>query len=101
MKNWEELTTEQQQKAHNQFTNELLEAVVSGAIVFNDKANEDTLQKKIDAAIVRANGMHTPWFAGEYIMEAVGDRLKDMAEGTAMESLYAEEGDPVVICGIC
>ena len=96
MKKFSKLTKEQKQAAIDKATDELLQAVVEGAISFNDGLNGDHLQKRINMAMDQADKMRTPWFAGEYVMDAVGDELRGMALCTAEDALYVEPGELVV-----
>ena len=96
MKTYSELTSEQQAAALDKQVAELLTVIVEGAIRFNDKINRDDLQERIDTAIQTAEGLRTPWFAGEIIMEAVGDEIRSMAMATAEDALYAESHENVV-----
>jgi len=41
--------------------------------------------------------MQTPWFAHEYIMEAVGDELRAMAQCDAEDASYAMEDDGPIV----
>lgn len=100
LKTYEQLTPEQQKAAQEKELNELLKAVVTGEIRFNDEANHDDLQARIDGALRHAEEMQTPWFAGEIIMERCGDDLRSLAEAGAEQNLYAEPGDPPVVYGI-
>jgi len=96
MKTWNQLNKEDQNKAINIATNQILEAIVEGSIRFNDKLNNDTLQHDIDIAIEQANKMRTPWFAGEYVIEAVGETLKGMAQCDAKDSFYPDPTEAVI-----
>lgn len=70
MKYFDDLTPEQQEKAIEIEAAKLLQAIVEGAIRFNDELNEDGLQAAIDKAVAEAEVMQTPWFAAEYIHDA-------------------------------
>ena len=98
MKNWSDLTDTQKAWAENHELNRLLEDVVSGAVRFNDEANEDDLQARIDAAGEKANSMQTPWYWSEYIMEdeKVRESLEGMARRVAEDALYAEPHEYVI-----
>jgi len=50
MKTYEQLTQDEQEKARAIALTELLEAIVSGVVRFNDGLNEDNLQARIDGA---------------------------------------------------
>lgn len=96
MKKWEDLKPDEQQAAIGKATGEILTAVVEGAIRFNDEANKDTMQAEIDAAIEKANDNRTPWFAGEYVYDAVGERLRSMGKCDAEDAYYPEPGESVI-----
>ena len=100
MKTYKELTAEQQAGAVARCLNDLLEAVIEGGIRFDDKANGNDLQARIDAAGVAAEKMQTPWFVGEYIMDTCREDLTEMATADAEEILYAGPEDPRVIRGV-
>lgn len=110
MKTFEELTDKEKEKAINHYTNELLTVIVQGGVRFNDELNEDALQASIDEAIEEAEKMKTPWFAGEYVMDAryrpmeghvtgddglwpVAEAIRSMAMCDAEDSLYLEDGE--------
>lgn len=99
-KTFDQLSDAEKEKAIDHALNVLLRAVVEGAIRFNDQANSDDLQARIDQASAKAEKMQTPWFAHEYIMDAAGDDLRSMAECDAESALYATELAPQVIRGI-
>ena len=100
MKKYEELTTEQQEKARNKALTNLLETILDGGIRFDDDSNQNDLQARIDRACEKAEKMRTPWFAHEHIMDTCGDELEGMAQRDAEDSLYAEQDDPPVVFGI-
>lgn len=93
MKTYSQLTEAQQEKAQESALNALLNAILEGAVRFNDELNGDKLQARIDAACEQAEKMQTPWFAGEYIVEAVGDELRGMARVDAEDAIYPERGE--------
>lgn len=96
VKTFDQLSPEQQDKARDEALDDLLEAIVEGAIRFNDELNGDTLQASIDAAMEQAEELRTPWFAGEIIMDAVGDVLRGMAECDAEDALYPEGHERII-----
>jgi hypothetical protein len=101
MKKFNELTKSQQKKALNFFLTDLLQNIAAGIIVFNDKANGDDLQARINAAGEEADRLQTPWFIGEIIMEKCGKELTAMAQCTAEDHLYAEDHEKFVdLCDI-
>lgn len=88
MRTWYDLNDDERKRAVNKATERILGAVLEGAIHFNDALNQDDLQERIDDAIREANGNRTPWFAGEYVMESVGDTLRGMAQCDAEDSFF-------------
>ncbi len=96
MKTYHQLTDEQKVAAKERALICLLEHVLDGSIRFNDEMNDDDLQKRIDAALAFAEKNHTPWFAGEYIMETCSDELKSMASCDAENALYSEPDELVI-----
>lgn len=99
MKKYDELTSEQKERALIKATSRLLSDIIEGSIRFNDETNGDNLQARIDAAILKAEKMYTPWFAHEYIMETCKSEIEGMAQCDAEDSLYSEP-DEIVISGI-
>lgn len=96
MKTFTELSTQQQAAAIERCLNDLLGAVVEGAIRFNDDLNGDRLQARIDRAIAKADEMQTPWFAGEYVMDTCREDLESMARCDAEDAIYSEPGERVI-----
>lgn len=99
MRTWTELNKDEQDQALQIATDRILKDVVEGSIRFNDELNEDTLQAEIDQAIGKANRMQTPWFAGEYVFEAVGDMLEGMAQCDAEDALYPSPEEDIIRLG--
>ena len=93
-----ELTPDQKEKAIGHETVEFLKGILEGAIRFDDKANRDTLQRRIDRAFAKAERLHTPWFAHEIIMEDpyCAKRIKSMAAASAESALYTEANEHVI-----
>jgi len=98
MKTYQQLTEGQQANARDHELNALLLAIVGEGLRFDDKANGDDLQARINAAGEKANAMQTPWFAHEYILDTCREDLEAMAVCTAEDALYSE--DELVIAGI-
>jgi hypothetical protein len=96
MKTYQALTQEDQAKAREKALVELLEAILSGQIRFNDEANGDDLQARIDKAADEAEKMQTPWFTHEYIMDTCREDLEAIAGPQAEEALYPEPGEHVI-----
>jgi hypothetical protein len=100
MKRFDELTEEQQEAAVNKQIEGWLQDICDGAITFDDEANGDDLQERIDAAFEEANRMKIPWFSHEYIMETCEKDIRELAQNTAENALYAELGDPMIVRGV-
>ena len=102
MKKYDELTEKQQQLALEGEVNRLLKALCEEGLRFNDKENHDTLQKRIDKALRKAEKMRTPWFGYSYIMDDLycAKRIKAVAAATVENAIYPEFTDPVIIEGI-
>lgn len=93
MKNYDELTPEQQSKARARCLSDILEAVCAGALVFDDKK----LQRRIETAAERMEINRTPWFMAEAVMETCGDMLRKIALSEAERALYSEPNELVLI----
>jgi len=96
MKTFEQLKTEQQEKAVQQCLTNLLTAIVEGAIRFDDAKNSDDLQARIDRAFAKAEQMQTPWFAHEYVLDTCREDLESMARAEAEEAMYSEAAEHVI-----
>ena len=88
MKTFDELNEKQQASAINTSLSSLLETILESAIRFNDEANHDNLQARIDAACQKAEAMKTPWFAHEYILDTCLEDLEGMARCQAEDTIY-------------
>ena len=114
MRTFEQLSEPEQSAAVEHCLTLLLRGIIEGGLRFNDEANGDGLQAQIDAAIVKADDMQTPWFAHEYIMEArynpseghiteddglwpVAEMLRSMAQCDAEDTNYAGPGDGPIV----
>jgi len=98
MRTYQELTPEQQDKARIKALERLLTDITEG-LRFNDAANGDDLQARIDAAGEKSEAMQTPWFWHEYIMDTCRDELESMAAADAEDAedaLYPEPGERVL-----
>jgi tRNA(His) 5'-end guanylyltransferase len=95
MKRFNELSTIGREKALNKCIADLIEAIASGAVRFNDELNHDDLQKRIDKAFADMERNQTPWFIGERLMEdeVISESIRGMAECDAEDALYAEDGE--------
>lgn len=89
--NFSDLNEKQKEYVFNRSKTELLEKIISGELRFNDMLNGDDLQKKIDVAIGKAEKMSTPWFAGEYIVDSVGQEIDSMVRSKIECDLYYSE----------
>lgn len=75
---------------------DLITSICDGAITFDDTANGDNLQARINKAWAKAETMRTPWFIHEYIMDTCRDDIEDIARCTAQSALYTEENEHVI-----
>ena len=96
MKTFEQLTAEQQEKALDRAVGSLLEIIIGGQMRFNDSANNDNLQERIDAACAKAENMRTPWFAHEYIMDTCSEDIRSLAQCDAEDAIYLERGENAI-----
>jgi len=78
-----QLTEEQQKKAVNYCTTRWLTEIIEGCPWPGHQA-------AIDKAIQKANDNQTPWFAGECIMEAIGEKIVDEATEHAHMAVYLD-----------
>jgi hypothetical protein len=92
------LSDAEQEQARERALTDLLMAVVEGAIRFNDPANGDDLQARIDRALAESERLHTPWFAGEIVMEdsVVAEAMTGMAQYDAEDAWYPTPGTRVI-----
>lgn len=96
MRKFSDLTEQEQATAENKAAEELLRAILDGAVRFNDKLNGDSLQARIDKAVARADKMQTPWFAHKYIMDTCAEEIRGMARCDAEGTLYLDPGENAV-----
>jgi len=93
MKNWSGLSEKERELAKHAALTHILKAVIEGGLRFDDRANNDNLQKRIDQALAEAERMRTPWFAHEYIMESCGQELQSFAADDAVDAFYPEDSE--------
>ena len=77
----------------------LLDAICAGGVRFDDEANGDDLQARIDAAAEEMDRLRTPWFLAERLMEDehVADELTRLALADAEDALYRTPDAPPVV----
>ncbi len=97
MKNYTQLTEEEQQAAIEKCVKNIWLEIVEMGRQFNE-TNPD-LQARIDKAVEKAEQMQTPWFCFSYVMDTCSDDFYQMAEEEAKNALYSEPGE-YVIAGI-
>ena len=97
MRQFDELTNDEQDQVVSQEMTSFLTAIIEGAIRFNDGLNGDDLQARIDKAQERAEEMQTPWFAHEYVMDTCKDEIESLARGALQDCLFASPDEPRVI----
>jgi len=93
-----ELDSDEQTEAENVCLSELLHAIVADGLRFNDEANNDDVQARIDAAAQEMDDMQTPWFLAERIMEdeKVAELLRGIARADAEDAYYPAPGITIV-----
>lgn len=97
MKRFGQLTQEEKQLAEEKALETLLEEVITGSVHFNDDANKDDLQARIDQGLAMASCMGTPWFAADYIMDLAGEDLKSIARPMAFDAIYPQRGEALIL----
>lgn len=97
MRTFSQLIAPEQAAAVEYCLTELLRAILEGGLRFNDAKNGDDLQARIDKAVAEAKRMQTPWFTGEYIIEAAGEDLRAMAQCGAEDTSYADKDDGPIV----
>lgn len=97
MRTYAELSEQEQARAREVALGNILQAVVEGDFAFFSEDELGTeLQAKIDAGIVEAERLQTPWFAGECIMERCGPELTAMAGVDAEGAVYPGPEDYII-----
>jgi hypothetical protein len=96
MRRYCELNVRERERAFSRAQELLLTAICEGGVRFVDELNGNALQARIDAAIAKANAMHTPWFAGEYIMDTCAKEIDAMAWSNAEDAYYPDNNDLVI-----
>lgn len=98
---YEDLSEEEKGKALTKCLNELVRLIVEGGIRFDDEKNDEPIQKHIDDAFAKAEGLQTPWFAGEIMLEDkwLYEKLKAFALADAQEAVYPEVETVIVYLG--
>jgi len=96
MRKYDQLSKEEQDRAQDLALSNLLEAITSSEIRFDDKLNKDDLQARIDKAGQKAEDMFTPWFASEYIMDTCKEDLTAMSTVDAEDSLYPDTDERII-----
>lgn len=89
MKRYTELSTEEQARALQHATNQIVDEIATGVICFVDAANEDDTQARIDAFLE----------SGEedrgQLYEIAKACIDDLADERARETFYPEPGEHV------
>lgn len=97
---YNELPSKLQEQLRNSRINTLIDAICEGYNL--EFLGIEHLADKIGEAFNKAHKMRTPWFVGEYIMEAVGDQLTAKVADELAETLYlngAKTDANVVVLG--
>lgn len=90
MKRYSELTQEQQRRAVRLAFDRLLDAVSNRGLRFNDIANGNRLQERIDACIEKAEREQLDHMIPEYVAAACMEDLVQLAEQTARNAVFVE-----------
>jgi hypothetical protein len=88
---YKELNDAQKEEALEHFIKEELTFLIEG-FRYDDAANGDNFQAKVDSALAEADAMQTPWLAGEIIMAKCGKELQALALGQATDAIYCGSG---------
>ena len=98
MRIYTQLRLSEQERAVKQATESLLLAIMNGSVYFttNNRKDCDDLQTRIDIAHTKANGLRTPWFWGEYIMDTCEKEIKEMAKVDAEDALYPDPTERII-----
>lgn len=96
MRHFDDLSEPEQKTAENQAATDILKAILEGGLRFNDAANSDDFQARIDAACAKADRMQTPWFAHEYIMDTCREEIEGMARAAAEDALYPNKDEQII-----
>lgn len=79
---WADLTEAQREAAVDHRLTEILRGTCEGYITWRES------QHLFVAAFAKAEAMQTPWFASEYVMEACGDLLRQVALSQSQNCFY-------------
>ena len=82
---FEELSDSAQEYVINLEKDEILRMYTEGIDCYEDMA----LGEKIEKAIIKAEEMQTPWFAGEYILASCEPEITELAEHYAKIGSYS------------
>lgn len=89
LKTFDDLTPAQRSIAVTKRVNLLLNWMSEGVPLFDAGSREDKL---VQEACDEAERMQTPWFVHEYIMDKLGDELREMAIADCREMWYIPAG---------
>ena len=92
---FDDLSMVDKRRSIKYFMNKLINRLVGREITFDDKANKDDFQARVDAAIEKAEDNRTPWFAGEYMLEDsyLEEMIYAMARSDAKSAIYLHDDD--------
>lgn len=99
MRTYDDLTVDEQKEAREHALTDLLRAILEQGLRFDDEANGDHLQERIDKALAEAERMQTPWFAHEYIMDTCREDLEGMATADAETAKYPDADERTIRLG--
>lgn len=95
MKTWFDLSETTQQAVLAAQADQVLAALVIGALRFDDERNGDSLQRRIDEAIEAASNGE-PQEAGRIIMERCGEDLLPFIERHCQRAIYVSPEELVI-----
>lgn len=95
MKNYYELTDAQQERAVAESLRRIVQAISVGGLTFNDVANGNHLQARIDVVFETAG--EDPEVAKKMIMTSCGRELLKIARMCAKDAIYVENDTVIAI----
>jgi hypothetical protein len=90
MKRFDQLSSRQQEGAVQLTLQRLLSAIIDGGLRFNDLANGNRLQDRIDRARAAVERQQTPHLLGEAVLRTCRDDLLKLARESAEAAVFVE-----------
>lgn len=95
MKKFDQLSAEAQERAVEVALHRLLEHLATGALRFNDLANGNDLQARIERVMARPDVQEIPELLPTLIYAACAPELSELARMAAHDAVYTE-GETVI-----